>query len=262
MLTATSRIDEIANSVNALESRSNTHEMFKWLNAPASAANYRQARRKHQPGTGEWLIHSSLYQDWKKECQLTWINGISGCGKTVLASTVVAELQTDFREEPDSAICYFFFDFQDTRKQHVSNMLRSLLVQLVGQSENAISSIRQLYKACSSGVDEPTNEQLMEAIWEAVDCFSHVFFVVDGLDESLATEQESLCRILEKMTQELENMHLMAFSQPTGHIRDRLTKAAHTQHGIEGVTVIQDIEAYVRERLQGSDIMESWSKSA
>ena len=250
----------MADSVNALSSRSDTHEMFKWLNAPTSTANYRQARRKHQAGTGEWLIHSSIYRKWKDECQLTWVNGISGCGKTVLASTVVAELQSDFQGEPDSAICYFFFDFQDTRKQHVSNMLRSLLVQLVGQSEDVISSIRQLYKACSSGLDEPTIEQLVEAIWEAVDHFSGVFFVIDGLDESLASEQESLCDILEKMTRELESMHLIAFSQPTGHIRDRLIKTAHTQHRIEGVTVIQDIEAYVRVRLQGSDIMESWSK--
>ena len=250
----------MANNVNALASRSDTHEMFKWLNAPTSTANYRQARQKHQLGTGEWLINSSLYQKWKDECQLTWINGISGCGKTVLASTVVAELQSDFQEKPDSAICYFFFDFQDIRKQHVSSLLRSLLVQLVGQSEDVIWSIRRMYKACSSGLEEPTTEQLVEAIWDAVNYFSGVFLVVDGLDECLATEQESLCDILEKMTRELESMHLMAFSQPTGHIRDKLTKAAHTQLPIEDVTVVQDIEAYVRERLQGSDIMESWSK--
>ena len=117
-----------------------------------------------------------------------------------------------------------------------------------------------MYKACSSGLDEPTIEQLVEAIWGAVNYFSGVFFVADGLDESLATEQESLRDVLEKMTQELESMHLIAFSQPSGHIRDRLTRAAHTQHRIEGGTVIQDIEAYVRERLQGSDTMKSWSK--
>lgn len=249
----------MANSVNALLSRSDTHEIFKWLNAPTSIANYRQARRKHQRGTGEWLIRSALYQRLKDECQLTWINGRSGCGKTVLASTVTAELQSDFQEEPDTAICYFFFDFQDTRKQHISSMLRSVLVQLAGQGEDVIWSVRQIYKACSSGLDEPTNEQLLEAVSDAVNYFSSVFFVADGLDESLETEQESLCDTLENMTQESKNMHSMVFSQPTGRIRDRLTKAAHTRFSIEYVTVIQDIEAYVRERLQSSDMMAFWS---
>jgi len=44
-----------------------------------------------------------------------WLSGISGCGKFVLSSTIVADIQTICARDPDRILAYFYFDFNDAK---------------------------------------------------------------------------------------------------------------------------------------------------
>jgi hypothetical protein len=74
-----------------------------WIMPSDPSTNHRNAFKKHQPGTGLWLLDHSLYKDWKKrENSFMWIHGIcesistgiyvyvgshiivAGAGKTIL----------------------------------------------------------------------------------------------------------------------------------------------------------------------------------
>src|SRR5437016_684496 len=60
-------------------------------------------------GTCKWILQHQKYKDWFNASQsaLLWVSGEPGCGKTVLASFLIDELQTRL---PNTTICYFFCD--------------------------------------------------------------------------------------------------------------------------------------------------------
>lgn len=75
---------------NAAEERT---KIIAWLRSksPDSVVNFNEARRKHEPSTGEWLLKSEQFRSWTGEGQqLLWLNGIPGAGKTVIRSEVAA----------------------------------------------------------------------------------------------------------------------------------------------------------------------------
>jgi hypothetical protein len=48
-----------------------------WLMTSDPSTNHRNAFKKHQDGTGLWLLEHSMYKDWKKmENSFMWIHGM------------------------------------------------------------------------------------------------------------------------------------------------------------------------------------------
>ncbi|KAG8527333.1 uncharacterized protein KY384_007485 [Bacidia gigantensis] len=255
ILKATSRIDEVADAVNALSIRSDTRDVFKWLDAAGSTTNYGRARQRYQPGTGDWFLEMKVFHEWKSTPQLMWLYGISGCGKTILSSTIIEHLKTEYNNHPDIAVVYFFFDFQDSRKQSPDRLLRSLLEQLAAESEDAVWSVRQLYDNCAKGRAQPSREQMHNACSDAMGSFEQVFIIVDGLDECNALEYSELGVALEDLMAKSDNVHLIALSQPIQAIQNFMKRISQQTMAIKGMEVSRDIEIYVRQRIQDSVAM-------
>src|SRR5205807_7291185 len=68
-----------------------------------------QRRRVREPveGTCSWVTEHPKYKDWleKKTSGLLWLSADPGCGKSVIASFLVEQLQ----RRPGAIVCYFFF---------------------------------------------------------------------------------------------------------------------------------------------------------
>ncbi|KAK6212828.1 hypothetical protein LQW54_004917 [Pestalotiopsis sp. IQ-011] len=81
------------------------------------------------PGSGRRLLESEAYTTWKTgDSSFLWLYGIPGCGKTILTSTVIEDLQKS--QSLAQALLYFYFDFTDSRKQSFENTLRLLVWQI------------------------------------------------------------------------------------------------------------------------------------
>ncbi|UQC85448.1 pfs domain-containing protein [Colletotrichum lupini] len=88
-------------------------QIHAWLAPPDASANFNEAAGHHHKGTGQWFLDSKEYLKWKTAaCSSLWLYGRPGCGKTVLSSTIVNDLQRIGIE-----CLYFYFTFTDTRKQ-------------------------------------------------------------------------------------------------------------------------------------------------
>ncbi|KAH9041226.1 hypothetical protein EDB85DRAFT_1921255 [Lactarius pseudohatsudake] len=55
------------------------------------------------------------------------------------------------REAGLASMAYFYFDFRDTDKQHLRNLLPSLLTQLSTRSENCCDVLSRIYKTHDDG---------------------------------------------------------------------------------------------------------------
>ena len=233
-------------------SREKHQKIFSWLNAESCSSNYTLARQKCNTATGQWFLESEAFSRWKDDPQTIWLHGISGCGKTILCSTAIEHLRHVYGQDHQSAIIYFFFDFQDSRKQHPRDLLKFLLEQLAAENENAIDSLQDLFRSCRSGQDTPTHEQLIKACTEAAGFYGDIFIIIDALDECQHSEYTELGATLHALQKGIDNAHIMAFSQPTQGIRELMGSLAKQTISIEGLHVEEDIGLYVRDRLNSS----------
>jgi hypothetical protein len=82
-------------------------KIVAWLasvEAGVTWTNHEDARKKHEPETGTWLLNrSEEYQAWKKDAgQFLWIWGMPGCGKTIMTSSIIEDVRTLVNEDGSS----------------------------------------------------------------------------------------------------------------------------------------------------------------
>lgn len=54
-----------------------TQIISQWLAAPDPSTNHTVARKKHQPGTGDWILSKAAFMDWKtKPNTFLWLHGL------------------------------------------------------------------------------------------------------------------------------------------------------------------------------------------
>ena len=139
--------------------------------------------RRRQAGTGQWLLDSSEYQQWTETAEQTlFCPGIPGAGKTILASIVVDDLHTRFRDDVHVGIAYLYCNFRRHADQKVEDLLSSLIRQLSQGQSSLPACLRTLYDK-HKGRTRPSLDELSRALQAVANLFARVFIAVDALDE-------------------------------------------------------------------------------
>ncbi|KAL8845679.1 MAG: hypothetical protein Q9221_009164 [Calogaya cf. arnoldii] len=232
-----------------------------WLSAPDPSINHNRAQQSHHDGTGSWFLRSDQLERWKQQRLLTWLYGIPGCGKTILASTVIETIRDEYGSAEDTAVLYFYFDFNDLQKQKPEYMVRSLLSQLLEQSSTAFHTVKSIHTSCSSGNSQPSFKTLKKALGEIIQSLGETFIVLDALDE--CGERQELFEIINHIRQYgPKKPHLLLTSRRLPDIEERLRSsvAAIDRVYVGGTAVDSDILAYINERLQNDQGLQRWRK--
>ncbi|KAG1778794.1 hypothetical protein EV702DRAFT_1217465 [Suillus placidus] len=154
----------------------------------------------------EWMnpiFHANEYKTWNtSECAFLWLNGQPGHGKTILAQVRTRKV---FREGSDEAepqtLAYFYCNFRDDRTTNAAAVLRSLIVQLLQQSqdddwitqigekqesntEGDLDSLRNLWQQQRDAKPHPTDLVfLRKLLTEASTLVHRPVLLIDALDE-------------------------------------------------------------------------------
>jgi hypothetical protein len=228
-----------------MKSSDKTGAIIPWLKAADSSVNYNRAIRAHHPGTGELLLSTTQFQEWREQSNsFLWLHGLSGCGKTILSAAIVHHL----RHEHNSSAIYFYFDFSDLKKQHFEDMLRSLLLQLYHGSSVARTIIATLFDTCSHGTEQPSLKQLGETLESVLKKSVDTSIVLDALDEGQSpSELVQWCRAM--YNSETIKVRLLITS------RTQVVVWPNEEHiislGLESVE--GDIKLYTRRRLHSGE---------
>ena len=127
METMTEVRDVVQNEIE----RKELEKMKQWLQSTDPGPNHRTAQEAHELLTGNWLLESPDYCAWRAGSgALLWLNGISGCGKTVLSATVIEDVRQFSSTNKDTCYAYYYFDFNDAAKRKPHSMVSSLLGML------------------------------------------------------------------------------------------------------------------------------------
>ena len=103
---------------------------------------------------------------------------------TRLSSTVIQHIEA-MCEAGNASMAYFYFDFQDTNKQCLHDLVTSLLVQLSVRSDSCCKILSNLYVAYGEGLKQPSDSTLTNCLKEMLTIPDRrpIYLIIDGLDE-------------------------------------------------------------------------------
>ncbi|KAF3317256.1 hypothetical protein TWF173_000499 [Orbilia oligospora] len=265
-----------SDGVKLITSRMKSEEIGRWLSAPDPSTNYYKALGRRHEGSGSWFLESNQFVEWKTQrSSFLWLHGIPGCGKTILSSTIVENLESDLACQP---LLYFYFDFTDTGKQTLENMLRALISQLYYKYGDPSLQLESLYSSCTQREQsvQPTCRSLCETFSRMVEQAKEVWLILDALDECStrggSPTEGLLSWMNEILNSEQWNLHLLATSRPENDIKsevenficinNRIAKDALWPRdytiAIQSSLVSHDINAYIRTRVREENGLKRW----
>jgi len=217
-------------------------------------------------GSGTWFLQSRQYLQWKSSRKPNlWLHGLAGCGKTVLTSSIVKDIQQEVVSGPHASsspiLLFFFFDFRDVRKQSLEEMALSLAYQLYGQDKNFQHPLDSLSKACDNGYRKPSTASLLEIILKALLSIDRqVFIILDALDECAIPRQEMLAWIQKVAESTSKRINVLVTSRKEPDIDSVLGRARLMDQNIavQADVVDEDIRAYITHRLRTDSGLKRW----
>jgi len=237
-----------------------------WLSPANPHTNYIRALDMRQSGSGTWFLQSQQYLRWKSSLEPTlWLHGLAGCGKTVLTSSIIEDLQKMIVSVPHASsnpiLLYFFFDFRDVKKQSLEEMALSLAYQMYSQDENFQHPLDSLLKACDNGYRKPSTASLLEIILETLLSIDRqVFVILDALDECAIPRRELLAWIEKVAESSSEGVNVLVTSRKEPDIDSVLGRPRLMDQNIAVQTdvVDEDIRAYIIHRLRTDSGFKRW----
>jgi nucleoside phosphorylase len=233
--------------------------IFEWLSAPDPSTNHTKALNKHHGGTGLWFIQGDTFNEWKRlPGSFLWLHGISGCGKTVLTSTIIEHL---LRETTCQVLLYFYFDSNDTYKRSLDSLLRSFVIQLCMTGQGASQPLSHLWASHSEGNRQPSTKSLQSILQSMLSGVSNLNIIVDALDES-TTRHELLAWLETLVGGSTTSCRLLVTSRREEAIESALQSWTRAEDRVpmQRNEVNKDIRAYIRDRVRNGDEFKRWQQ--
>ena len=248
---------EVRDVVQSEIERKGLEKMKQWLQSSDPGPNHRAAQEAHEPLTGNWLLGSADYCAWRAGSgALLWLNGISGCGKTVLSATVIEDVSRFCSINPDTCYAYYYFDFNDTAKRKAYSMVSSLLGMLGYSTESQPQCIRDLHDKHLSGQQEPSFDDIVSALVSVLQGRRKIYILLDALDE--CSEQDRLLKCICTIESTCKNVNIFVSSRREYNITEALVDRVKYDIDMKIAAVDADIELFVRNFLSTDRALSKW----
>ncbi len=185
-------------------------------------------------GTCEWFLKHPIYQKWYQNNSLgwLWVTANPGCGKSVLARSLVDEFCEKVKEP---RTCYFFFKDDTEKNRSVNHALCAILHQLIYRDRALLRYAMDAYH--SNGKQLP---DLIEPLWKILLSILEalqepVICILDALDECSESSRIVLIQKLAALFSNEPNspkLKVLMTSRP-----NTVVENAIWDHGINPVSI-------------------------
>ncbi|KAG2004613.1 ankyrin repeat domain-containing protein 50, variant 3 [Coprinopsis cinerea AmutBmut pab1-1] len=235
------QIDEYKSS-NSLEKRRElVAQLRHWL---ADNVNFRaihtDVRRRRTSGTGQWLLESRLYREWKKsKGGVIWWMGMPGAGKTVMASTIIDDLLP--LENDSERTCVLFVYSRYTEPLAVTDILKALIKQCIERNHDLAALVKPVYDKHKLEETEPSADELVELLRKLESYFGRVYYVIDGVDEAHLDVRFDLIQVINNL-----QGNIMLTSRPLDDLGKDLNYAVFCKLAAQN----DDLKLHMEEKLR------------
>lgn len=261
-----SRVQEDVDDIKALMGLIRTSQIASdvrdWLKAPDATIDFNGACKKKHPDTGLWFIRGPSFMAWlEKPSSFLWLKGFAGCGKSVLCSTAIQHTFRHRGYNPKIGLAFFFFSFNDERKQDAAAMIRALVLQLSNQLGGDNTTLTNLHENYRHGT--PPDQALLDCLEKLVRAFQRdVYILIDALDESPQGCKEQRQTVLQVLNDirawEEPKLHLLVTSREEVDIRNELLAIPGETVTMKNDGIDKDIAAFVAQHLRGNPRFRKW----
>ncbi|CAN9187941.1 unnamed protein product [Alternaria alternata] len=228
----------------AMQLANDRHRIMSWLH---KARNYNPCSRPWEPGTAEWILKHTVYNDWEnnRNGKALWIYGMPGSGKSVLAAYLAHNPQTRIN------IAHFLQAAVNENSTKIVAVVASILVQLLSDesiasdsyiSSTLIANTLPLLDRFSSYEACPFDKlwTVVQSIYDDIPPFT---LIIDALDECYATEDATnLVRKLMHMSH-LPQARVIIFSRHHASLQIMLSECAQIE--MNESTIRSDINLFI-----------------
>ncbi|KAJ7587114.1 hypothetical protein C8J56DRAFT_1014600, partial [Mycena floridula] len=187
------KVDNLMERAIDAETSKKRQEFLDWISNLDFQSIQTEMFEKHAAGTGDWFFKQQDFVDWKDgKTKFLWCPGIPGAGKTILLqfdSSIIVEHLRSAILHPEIAIICIYCDYKRQAEQTATQLLGSILKQLVQQHPSISDHLSTLHKTCLSQGTRPSIAELFTALQTEVLLYSQVYIVVDALDECSENNQ-------------------------------------------------------------------------
>ncbi|KAL9621688.1 MAG: hypothetical protein Q9160_003941 [Pyrenula sp. 1 TL-2023] len=264
------RLDQIDHNVTFIKSIASQQlstELQKWLNPPNFKRVHDEVVTLREPGTGEWVLSSREFGDWlhlQTASSLLWLQGDTGCGKTILCSAIIEVTKEHCAQQPDRLLAYYYFNYDVKGERAIEGLLRALVKQLASGNDRCSSHLFGLWDECDTGTRQPSLSELMRIVNEMLAMLkeSYVYIVIDGLDECQDLDQLSF--VLQSLITSSKRVgciihRFILLSRSRKALQTNLDSLEPNVLRIEGPQVDADIGRYVTSRLINDHWWSRWT---
>lgn len=167
------------------------HRIFK----TSTYEDFKDRNPSRVDGTCQWVLTNTQFRRWRQNLHsdLLWISADPGCGKSVLAKSLV---DRDLRQGEPATICYFFF--KDNEEQdNLATAFCALLHQLYTQQPKLIRYALPAFEENGEKLQRETREMWRILLKSACDSTSPpTICVLDALDECRDVDRRQLITLL------------------------------------------------------------------
>ncbi|RDW87374.1 ankyrin-1 [Coleophoma crateriformis] len=221
---------EVIDQLEASLSQGELAKIKAWLQPTdydALSSEFRRHLSSRAPGTG-----------------LLWIKGVPGAGKSVIASSMIAQLQ----ETASVPVLYFFFRHIISIRRRPRSLIRDFLSQLLPFCSRLQATLQPLL---GTDLEDFSDEVLWEHLLTGLASTKKVFCVVDALDEmELLPNDAFLDRLNDLATFRPNSLKLIMTSRPRQDLQSSLRDTSIVHISLEDDLVGKDIRLYVSYRLK------------
>ncbi|KAL4757474.1 uncharacterized protein BDW70DRAFT_171367 [Aspergillus foveolatus] len=229
-LAKTDKAIEIARNIESKVLTAEEEDQLVWISKADFSARQRNLQKKRTADTGIWLLDSQEYNDWKyTPGSILWLPGISGCGKSVLCSTVIQDLEEVCQLDPSKLLAYWYFQFDVDETKNVDALTRSLIRQL--SRSPLLPSVTKMWEQHHLRGSQPDSKSISYVLDDVLSSISgNIYLVFDALDECPENahykERGSLLSLLVGLLERHKNkVHILATSRPEQDIKQVLEKS-------------------------------------
>ncbi|KAJ7591839.1 ankyrin repeat-containing domain protein [Mycena floridula] len=213
------QIEPIAVGIHQVQAQSMTADLrafTNWLSPLNFEATQYNFVSSCTPNTGEWLLTDAKFQRWTAgHVGILWCPGDPGVGKTMLASRVIDHLQKLTQGQPGVGVAYIFCDYRQSSIQGAIDVIGSVLRQLLINSKEIPGSLHSIHNCYKAVPPQPrTLHDFTTALEAQIQLYSHVYLVIDALDESSSETRDELIKTVRHLAKS-GHLHVLVTSRQT-----------------------------------------------
>jgi ankyrin repeat domain-containing protein 50 len=162
-------------------------------------------------------------------------------------------------------VMYYFFDFNDSAKQKVEGMIRSLVYQLVSKADKIPDVVAHEYKRQHEGRHSAVDSRLagwVVILQELLENAHKPFIFIDALDECDETEQTLLVSTFQKLLGEKDLLVKWLFTcRPTSLFAGIMAVPGCLHISMQAQVIDKDIHKYFSSRFESDPALSSFPQA-